>query len=220
MGLDWEGQSAFFPLMGLALQGAGNAGYPIGGSLPLAQAIETRYLGLGGSIRYKSKVESIITRNNKAVGVRLSDGNELYADCVISCAYGHSTIFDWLRGEYCDDTIRGYYQNMRWFPPILFISLGFNSDLKTIPDELTLILDNPVIIGGAEQKTITFRNHAHDPTLFPEGKGIITLWLPVSYEWWDTIPYQGEKYRDEKENAAQQVIDILFNQYPELSGAV
>lgn len=219
-GLDFEGQSAFFPLMGLALQGAGDGGYPVGGSLPMARAMEKRFLELGGFIRYKSKVESILTRENRAVGVRLSDGSELYADCVISCADGHSTIFDWLQGDYCDDVIQGYYQNLKRFPPILFISLGINRDLSAIPHELAVILDNPVMIGGTEQKTLVFHNHYYDPTLFPKGKGVITTTVPVEYEWWDTLPYQEDAYAAEKEKAAQKVIDILLTQYPELSGAI
>ena len=219
-GLDWEGQSVFFTLMGFALQGAGNAGYPIGGSLPLAKSMEKRFLELGGSIQYKSKVESITTDNNRATGVRLSDGTLLSADCVISCADGHSTIFDWLRGEYCDDTIKGYYKNLKPFPPIIFVSLGLNRSLADIPKNLTVIFNNPVMIGGTEQKTITFRNHSNDPTLYPEGKGIITTWLPVNYEWWDQLDYQGELYKVEKEKALQQVINLLLNEFPDLSGTI
>jgi phytoene dehydrogenase-like protein len=35
-------------------------GYPIGGSLPFAQAIEKRYLSLGGEAHYKSRVSKIL----------------------------------------------------------------------------------------------------------------------------------------------------------------
>ena len=216
-GLGWEGQSAFFPLMGLGMQGAGNAGYPIGGSLPMAKAVEKRYLELGGTIRYKSRALSIITENDRATGVRLSDGTDIFADCVISCADGHSTIFDWLSGAYCDDTIRGYYHFLKPFPPIVFISYGINADLSSLPEELTVIFDEPVMIGGTGQKTITFRNHAHDPTLTPKGKGIITTWIPTDFDFWEKLPYQGGEYRDEKEKVGTQVFSLLCQQYPELS---
>ena len=220
VGLDFEGQSAFFSLMGLAMQGAGNAGYPIGGSLPMAKAIETKFLELGGTIRYKSRVDSIITQDNRATGVRLSDGSELFADCVISCADGYSTIFNWLKGDYCDDTIRGYYQNLKRFPPILFISLGINRDLKSLPHETAIILNNPVEIGGTVQDKILFHNHAYDPTLFPMGKGVISTTIPVSYDWWEQLPYQEDVYKKEKEKAANQVIDLLLTQFPELSETI
>jgi phytoene dehydrogenase-like protein len=37
-----------------------DAGYPIGGSLAFSQAIERRYLDLGGQIHYRSRVEKIL----------------------------------------------------------------------------------------------------------------------------------------------------------------
>jgi len=216
-GFGWEGQSMFFPLMGLAMQGAKNAGYPIGGSLPCAEAIEKRYRDLGGTIRYKSKVTAIITEKNRAKGVRLADGTERYADYVISCADGHTTIFDWLKGAYCDDTIRGYYQNLKPFPPIVFISFGLNTDLSHIPKDLTILFDNPVEIAGVKQDTISYRNHVHDPTLYPPGKGVITTWITADYSYWDRLPYQSETYRIEKDNVGREVFALLCQQYPDLS---
>ena len=38
-----------------------NAGYPIGGSRPMSEALEARYKELGGIIHYKSKVSKILT---------------------------------------------------------------------------------------------------------------------------------------------------------------
>lgn len=215
-GLDWEGQSLIFPLMLLSLQGSGNGSYPLGGSVPLAKALEKKFKELGGTISYNQKVVSILTKESRAVGVRLSDGTERYGDCVISCADGHSTIFDWLGGMYCDDTIREYYQNLKPFPSIVFIALGINSQVPSIPEMCSIILDSPVHIGGQIQENIVIRNHAHDPFLVPEGKGIITLWVPVNYEWWEQFPYQGEEYQNEKEKVSQQVINLLIERFPEL----
>ena len=61
-------------LMTLAWMHIRDAGYPIGGSLAFAQAIERRYLDLGGEIHYKSRVEKILVkadpsgRGDRAVG--------------------------------------------------------------------------------------------------------------------------------------------------------
>src|SRR4030042_5315457 len=52
-----------------------DAGYPIGGSLEFAKAIERRYLDLGGEMHYRSRVERILVEDDRAVGVRLTDGN-------------------------------------------------------------------------------------------------------------------------------------------------
>ncbi len=218
-GFGWEGQSMFFPLMGLAMQGAKNAGYPMGGSLPFAKAVEKRYRDLGGTIRYTSRVTSILTVNNRATGVRLSDGTERYADYIISCADGYTTIFDWLKGAYCDDTIRGYYRNLKPFPPIVFISFGLKKDLSHLPKSLTVLFDQPVEIAGVMQDSISFRNHSFDPSLFPPGKGVITTWITADYSFWERLPYRSDEYRMEKEKAGRKVFDLLCSQYPELSDA-
>jgi len=69
------------------------AGYILGGSMKLSRAIEKRYLDLGGEISYKAQVDKILVENDKAVGIRLADGNEIRSDYVISASDGHATIF-------------------------------------------------------------------------------------------------------------------------------
>lgn len=94
-------------LMTLAWLHTGNAGYPNGGSLEFARAMERRYLALGGRITYRARVRKILTENGRAVGVRLEDGSEHRADWVISAVDGHATIFDLLEGKYLDRRFPG-----------------------------------------------------------------------------------------------------------------
>ena len=55
-------------LMTLAWMHIGDAGYPIGGSLPFSQAIVDRYRRLGGQIHYKSPVEKILVESTASGG--------------------------------------------------------------------------------------------------------------------------------------------------------
>lgn len=59
------------------------AGYPIGGSVKLSRLMEQQYLGLGGSIRYRSKVDKILVCDNRTRGVE-AGGVQHTADIVIS----------------------------------------------------------------------------------------------------------------------------------------
>ena len=219
-GLDWDDQSAAFPMMGLAWQGSGNGGYPLGGSVPLAQSLEKRFLDLGGSIRYGTRVKKVVVEDGKASGVTLSDDSTLPADGVISCADGQTTIFEMLEGKFCDDQIRDYYRKLTPFPPLLFFSLGINADLIELPDVLTYVPEKPLEIGGTEHAHFNFYNFAKDPGLYPAGKGVITVWVPVSWEYWKQFPYQGEEYRHEKEKAAGRIIELFGKIYPHLARAV
>ena len=91
---------------------------------PVIGAIERRYLSLGGELYCKSRVDKILVKDDKAVGMRLADGTEHHGDIIISAADGHTTIFDMLDGRYTDEKIRGYYDNPKLFPPLVYIGLG------------------------------------------------------------------------------------------------
>jgi len=64
-------------------------------------------------------------------GVILSDGTKINADYVISAADGHSTIFDMLEGKYIDKKIKNAYDNWALFTPIVQVSFGINTEIKS-----------------------------------------------------------------------------------------
>ena len=67
--------SLFTVVMPLGWMSRKDGGYPIGGSLALAKAVEARFLGLGGAIRYNTRVVKVLERGGSACGVRLADGS-------------------------------------------------------------------------------------------------------------------------------------------------
>jgi phytoene dehydrogenase-like protein len=104
-----EGHPIALFLAMMAWNSSKTAGYPEGGSLKVAEAMEGRYLSLGGKVRYKSRVESIIVKNGKAAGVRLADGSEQAADIVVSAADGFTTLNRMLGGAYSTEDIKQWY---------------------------------------------------------------------------------------------------------------
>ena len=52
---------------------------------------------------------------------------------VISAADGHATIFDMLEGKYIDDKIRGYYDELPLFPPLVHVALGVARTFDDVP---------------------------------------------------------------------------------------
>jgi len=96
-------------VMPLAFSHNKNNGWPVGGSLKFASAIEKRYRDLGGRVQYSSQIEKILVEADQAVGIRLSDGTEHHADLVISAADGRTTIFDMLDGKYINDKVQSYF---------------------------------------------------------------------------------------------------------------
>jgi phytoene dehydrogenase-like protein len=217
-------QGAMMLLSFLAQLHLKTAGYPVGGLQRVVDAIEQRYRDLGGEIHFRSRVAKILVDNNQAVGVRLEDGTEHRADVVISAADGRTTIFDMLEGEYINDKTRGYYENPSLFPPLFFISLGVARAFEKGPPSVggdVFLLDEPVTVTGREWDRLAVHVYDFDPTVAPEGKTLLRVWLPTGFDYWKNLREQDrQRYRAEKQQVADQVIARLDRRYPGLADQV
>jgi phytoene dehydrogenase-like protein len=211
-----------FMFMTLAWMHNKCAGYPIGGSLEFSRAIENRYLALGGEMTYKGKVVKIITENDRAVGIKLEDGSEHFADYVISASDGHTTIFEMLEGKYVDDVIQGYYNTLIPFPPLVQVALGVNRSFKELPTSNgnTFELADPFLVGGVEQKHLDVHIYNFDPTLAPEGKTLLTVMFQTDFDYWRKLRENDEQYKAEKEKIADTVVAHLDKHFPGFAAQV
>jgi phytoene dehydrogenase-like protein len=215
--------SALAMVMTLAMLHNRSAGYTMGGSLPMAHAVEKRYLDLGGNIQYNTRVSKILVEGDCAVGVKLADGREERADVVISAADGHATIFDMLEGRYINDQWRQIYNNYPIFPPLLFIGLGLNrtfSDLPGITGGISIELEQPLMVGGELVNRLDVMVYNFDPSLAPQGKTVMSIMIPTNYAYWKALEGERERYEAEKQQAAIQVIQQLDQHFPGLAGQV
>jgi phytoene dehydrogenase-like protein len=195
-----------------------NAGYLLGGSLPLAKRMTTRYQELGGKLSTRVKVTKIIVDNDMAKGVIISDGSEIKADYVISAADGHSTIFDMLEGKYLSKKISTAYENWELFTPIVQVSFGIKKIIESeIPVETWICKDQ---FFGRTKTTqgYSIMNYCFDPTMAPEGKSVIVIRFESSWELWkdlDPVEYKKEKDQIEKDSIA-----VLEKRYPGISASI
>ena len=199
------------------------AGYPVGGSLELARAVERRYLALEGEINYKSRVAKILVENDQAVGVRLADGREFRSNIVISAADGHTTIYNMLDGKYVNKKIQGYYDKLPLYAPLIYIGLGVARSFEENPPTVTGIdypLEEPIIIGGQERNRLNLQIYNFDPTLAPAGKTFIRVWFASDYNYWNNLKEDSERYKAVKERIADQVVTSLDRRYPGLAAQV
>jgi len=212
----------FFHLLRHAGGLDGDIRWPIGGAGEFARSIEKRYLALGGSVRYGSRVEKILVEDDKAVGIRLADGAEHRADIVISNADGRRTISRMLEGRYLNDTVRGYCAPMTDETPFAVdVFLGVDRDLSGEPSSLIILLDEPATIAGHPCDSLETQLYGFDTSMAPPGKGTIKVELTASYAYWKKL-YEGDReaYRQEKQTVAEQVIGILDRRFPGLKSQV
>jgi phytoene dehydrogenase-like protein len=203
----------------LAYMYLGNAGFPAGGSLEFARAIERRYLALGGQIHYKSQVEKILVENDQTVGVRLYDDSEWRTDYVISAADGRATVFDWLDGRYVNDKLRNMYAGNLPIRSQVQVSLGVNRDLAAEPHWTTYLLDDQPNVAGLPRREFGLKHYCFDPSLAPTGKSAVEVMLESPYNYWQRI-YGRKLYDIEQLQVADQVIDLIERIYPAMRAQV
>jgi phytoene dehydrogenase-like protein len=203
----------------LAYMHTGNAGFPVGGSLEFARAIERRFLALGGEIRYDAQVQKILVRDGRAAGVRLYDDTEHWADIVISAADGRGTLFDWLGEAYLDRDMRRTYDGHLPIHSVIQVSLGVARDLSAEPHWASYLLDEPLTIATQPVSDVGVKHFCFDPTLAPEGKSAVTLLFEADYHYWQRI-YARRIYDREQSQISDTVCAFLDGLYPGFSSDV
>jgi phytoene dehydrogenase-like protein len=205
-------------LIFLATMNNGDGGWPIGGSMALSRNIEKRYLELGGEATYRAKVEEILVKNDVALGVRLSDGTEHFADLVVSAADGYSMIFRMLQGKYVNEVIRGYYDaypKTQAFGLEVYYAVAQN--LTTEPHALVLFQDQPLMVEDKERERLNVEVFAFDPSMAPDGKTVVKVVMDSSYDYWKNLSANSEKYREEKQRVAALIAERLEKRFPGFS---
>ncbi|PWH15888.1 MAG: NAD(P)/FAD-dependent oxidoreductase [Anaerolineae bacterium] len=200
----WEEAPLMMGMALLAYMNNRNAGFPSSGSLAFAQAIEKRFLELGGEISYQSQVEKILVENNRAVGIRLYSDEVYSGDIIISACDGRTTIFDMLDGKYTNRQIRRMYDGHLPMHSMMQISLGVKRDFSNFPHWVTYLLDHDVLIAGEPRREIGVKHYCFDPTLAPAGKSVVEIIVRAHYPYWQHI--YGRRVYDEEQH---QVSDIL-----------
>jgi phytoene dehydrogenase-like protein len=215
--------SMFFMLFTLSYLHNKNAGYPIGGSLPMSLTLAKRYRDLGGEIHFDSRVEKILVEGDRAVGVCLADGSEHRAGRVISAADGYATIFKMLDGKYADEKTREPYEKWPVFPPLLFIGLGVNRSFAEEPKTvsgMSFALQQPTEIGEAVRDRLPVHIFNQDPTLAPEGKTSLVVMMPSNYEYWNELAQDHAAYDEKKSQVGHTVVELLEQRFPGISRQV
>jgi phytoene dehydrogenase-like protein len=204
--------SALAFIMMLAWFNQKNAGYLIGGSLPMTRRMTEKFRALGGKLTTGQKVIKIIVEKDIAKGVILSDGSEIKADYVISAADGHSTIFDMLEGKYLSKKISEAYDKWELFTPIVQVSFGIKKVIGSEnPVEMWIVKDQ--MIGRTRTENgYSIMNYFFDPTMAPRGKSVIIMRYESPWDLWRNIT--DEEYKSEKEQIEKDATVLLGKHFP------
>ena len=223
-GMDGFPVAALYLMLGAMAKGS--AGYPIGGSRAFARAIEAKYLSLGGTIRYGSRIDEILVEGGRAVGVRGSAG-ESRADYVVSAGDARDALKRLLGGRYAMPALDGAFEGrgaLKPYPSLLFFGLGLGRDCRELPHGLSLPLAAPLVLEGGALKVdrITLRTFNFDPSLAPPGKVSAVVMLETrGFDHWNGLAERDRAaYAAAKKAAGEALVAAIDRSLPGFASAV
>lgn len=104
--------------------------YPVGGPAQIAACIVPVIEGVGGQVATRCAVEEIIIENNRAVGVKLEDGQVVRSDLIISDASAHTTFMDLMDPAIAER--HGYaakFDDIAPSPGHVYLFLGYDEEI-------------------------------------------------------------------------------------------
>ncbi|KEO85011.1 phytoene desaturase family protein [Tumebacillus flagellatus] len=165
--------SDMLPLLGYFLIG----GFRVkGGSSKLAHAFIGKYQEYGGKIMVNTQVHKFIVEDGKVTGVETNRGN-FYAPIIVSNADTRMTFEKLLGLEHLTEE---YQELVKGLKPSAsaFIFQGAMSKPFKHKAMVTYYFKEPKVLeeyGLTFVRTAYFSSPAHDPSLFPEGEGGLTI---------------------------------------------
>ncbi|MDB5281461.1 MAG: Phytoene dehydrogenase, partial [Bacteroidota bacterium] len=215
--------------------------YPIGGSGQIFEKIAPVVQKAGGEIFTYADVKEIIVKNNKAVGVRMVDGKELFAPVIISDAGIYNTYQQLLpKVEQVRLKTDDFFKHLQPSVGHICLYIGINKSNS----ELKLGKANYWIFPDNYDHDLNVANYVSDPEAaipvvyvsFPSskdpdwdnrfpGKTTIEIITLAPYEWykqWEDKRWKkrGEDYNEMKEKLSQRLLEALYAKHPDLRGKI
>lgn len=216
-----------FPVAGLFMMlgfmAKKSCGYPLGGSLAFAKAIEQKYLQLGGTISYGFKVDRILVEDGKAVGLSGNKG-DFRGDIIVSAADAHDTVERLLGGAYRAPELDRAFTDYQRFPSLLFLGLGLTGDFSAFPNSYSFPLRSPLVLEDGKLKisTLGIRFFNFDPGAAPAGKTAATVMIPTRNDaWWSELRSKDPAaYATAKQQTIERILSALEGELPGISSKV
>jgi phytoene desaturase len=209
-------------VMTLAGMNAGDCGFPVGGSRAFAKRMESKYLSLGGKITYKAKVDKVLIKNGRAMGVRLEDGREVPGDYVVSCADGHYTLYHMLDDKYTPEMYKKLFANPKAYPTptCALVFMGVKADVGGKIRGVNIRREKPVNIAGKVSDNVSLMGYGFDGTMAPEGKSVMASFYDADYDYWHALKGDKEAYEAAKQALADDAVAALVKRFPEAEGKI
>ena len=199
---------------------AGGINYPKGGVGKIAEKLVSGLEKLGSRIRYKTNVIEILIKDDKAVGVKLSNGEEIYSDIIVSNSTRWDTfgLKDKKKGLIASKKVpkSEYKWSETYKPSPSFVSIHLGVEKNIISNNFNchhIIVDKWDELESEKGVVFVSIPTLLDASLAPKGKHIVHAFTPSSMNEWEGL--SRKEYLQKKEKyfsfLIQKISKILPN---------
>lgn len=194
-----------------------------GGVQKMPEALANYIESHNGKIIYNKVVDKVLIDNNKAKGVRLTDGKEDYADIIVGCGSGKDFFKNQVGHEYLNEEYIKVLNEYRPMEGVFMLHLGVDDDpMQYLRSSLiycygisdlhkaTLKLRNGIYHEG-DDGFLIFVDSYHAKDFAPEGHHALTLYTVAP----DTL--KESSWSEKKEEYAEKLIKLAEKHIPNLS---
>lgn len=213
--------------------------YPVGGAARIAETIIPVIRAGGGEVFTYAGVDQLLVRGNTAYGVRLKNGDELYADAVVSGIGLIPTIRHLLPAALARRHYADKLDKVRLSSAHLCLYAGFKGSAEALRIPRTNLWIYPGFDHDENVRVFREKPDADMPLIyisFPSAKDpswaarypdkstveIVAPTHPALFERWSGTVWnqRGEDYEAVKEKLAQALLEVLFQHMPQLRDAL
>jgi len=200
---------------------AGGINYPKGGVGTIAEKFVSGIEKLGGKVRYKANVTEILLKDEKAIGVKLSNGEEIYSNIIVSNSTRWDTfgLKDNTKGLISSKNVpkSEYKWSETYKPSPSFVSIHLGVEKHIIRSNFNchhIIVENWDELECEKGVIFISIPTLLDPSLAPEGKHIIHAFTPSSMSKWEGL--SRKEYLQKKEKYFTFLVDKISVILPNL----
>ena len=199
----------------------GGINYPKGGVGKIAEKLVSGIERLGSKVRYKAKVTEVLLKGQKAVGVKLSSGEEIYSDIVVSNSTRWDTFgFDKQKKGLINlsNIPKSEYKWSKTYKPSpSFVSIHIGVEKSLLSNDFNchhIIVDNWEELENEKGVIFVSIPTLLDSSLAPEGKHIIHAFTPSSIKEWENL--SKKEYLNKKEKYFSFLVEKISKIIPNI----
>ena len=199
----------------------GDGGIPVGASKPMVERMKNKFLDLGGSLKLNANVEKVVIDNGVATGVKLTNGQIIKGDYVVSCLDTNYTLKKLLQNQYSFPSFQKRFDNQKRNPSPSCVLLQYSVKKdNNLPIPYSFDVE-PFSVGDVSIDHITVRSYSYDETFTRGDKTILTVLVDQSnleYPYWRALSKKRALYEQIKKEIAEEVKERILRHLPSLEG--